>query len=58
MYMGLAELCGKVATHQELVKLLSELEDDNIRLREALEDIARIAEKGDVNIQPLLLPIR
>ena len=35
--MGLARLCAKVATHDELVDLLEELERDNIRLRSAID---------------------
>lgn len=34
--MGLAKLCARFATHDELIGLLEELEEENMRMRMAL----------------------
>ena len=43
--MGLAKMVGKIATHDELVALLAEMEDEQIRLRSAIE--WALGENGD-----------
>ena len=35
--MGLAKLIGKIATHDELVELLTQMEQEQIKLRSAIE---------------------
>jgi hypothetical protein len=35
--MGLAKLVGKIATHDELVELLEEMEQEQIKLRSAIK---------------------
>ena len=35
--MGLAKIVGKIATHDELVEVLQEMEKEQIKLRSAIE---------------------
>ena len=43
--MGLAQMVGKIATHDELVALLAEMESEQIKLRSAIE--WALGENGD-----------
>ena len=42
----------------DAIVTVDRLHIEAVQLRKALEDIRRMASRGDVNVQPLLLPIR